>query len=135
VGGIAATHFPGWQASPDAEVIALSDPAGPVLERVPREQQVTLTYENPADLIDNPNIDIVDICTPNMYHASLAIAALEAGKHVLWLTRSSGLNQCLWRCTAFYRAGASLLIENGNIKGAATDPSSSAALHLQPPLS
>ncbi|MBV9470959.1 MAG: Gfo/Idh/MocA family oxidoreductase, partial [Abitibacteriaceae bacterium] len=83
VGGIAGTHFPGWQASPHAEVIALSDPAAPVLERIAREQQVTLTYDNPADLIANPDIDVVDICTPNMYHAPLAIAALQAGKHVL----------------------------------------------------
>ena len=30
-----------------------------------------------------PDIDIVDICTPNMYHAPLAIAALDAGKHVI----------------------------------------------------
>lgn len=83
VGGIAASHFPGWQASPHAEVIALSDPAAPILERVAREQQITQTYDNPADLIANPDIDVVDICTPNMFHAPLAIAALQAGKHVL----------------------------------------------------
>lgn len=34
-------------------------------------------------LVDNPNIDIVDIVTPNHLHADIAIAALEAGKHVL----------------------------------------------------
>jgi len=83
VGGIASSHFPGWKDSPDAELVALSDPVAPVLERVAREQEVALTYENPQDLIANPDIDIIDICTPNMYHAPLAIAALEAGKHVL----------------------------------------------------
>ncbi|MCY4412748.1 MAG: Gfo/Idh/MocA family oxidoreductase, partial [Caldilineaceae bacterium] len=30
-----------------------------------------------------PDIDIIDLCVPNMYHAPLAIAALEAGKHVI----------------------------------------------------
>lgn len=83
VGGIAGTHFPGWAASPHAELVALSDPATPILERVAAEQQIALTYENPADLIANPDIDIIDICTPNMFHAPLAIAALEAGKHVI----------------------------------------------------
>ncbi|KRE70438.1 Gfo/Idh/MocA family oxidoreductase [Paenibacillus sp. Soil750] len=29
------------------------------------------------------NLDIVDICTPNLYHSEIAIAALEAGVHVI----------------------------------------------------
>jgi predicted dehydrogenase len=36
-----------------------------------------------AEVIQDPDIDIIDICTPNMYHEPLAVAALEAGKHVL----------------------------------------------------
>ena len=34
------------------------------------------------DVIDDPQIDLVDIVTPNDLHRSQAIAALEAGKHV-----------------------------------------------------
>jgi predicted dehydrogenase len=34
-------------------------------------------------LIKNPDVDLVDICVPTPAHESLAIAALEAGKHVL----------------------------------------------------
>ncbi len=33
-------------------------------------------------LIARPDIDLIDICTPNNNHAEIAIAALQAGKHV-----------------------------------------------------
>ena len=35
------------------------------------------------EIIAREDIDIVDICTPGFLHAEIAIAALEAGKHVL----------------------------------------------------
>src|SRR5690606_9313740 len=34
-------------------------------------------------LVASPHIDAVDICTPNHLHAEMALAAIEAGKHVL----------------------------------------------------
>jgi predicted dehydrogenase len=34
-------------------------------------------------IINDPSIDIVDICTPNNAHAEIAIAAAKAGKHIL----------------------------------------------------
>jgi len=34
------------------------------------------------DVVSRPDIDLVDICTPNNNHAEIAIAALKAGKHV-----------------------------------------------------
>lgn len=83
VGGIARTHFPGWIGSPDAEVIALADVNPVVLNQIADEQGVKLRYAKAEDLIANPDIDIIDICTPNMYHTPLSIAALTAGKHVI----------------------------------------------------
>jgi predicted dehydrogenase len=83
VGGIAATHFPGWQNSPHAELAAFADPAAQVLNRVADQHGISRRYENPQDLIADPSIDIVDVCTPSAYHAPLTIAALEAGKHVI----------------------------------------------------
>ena len=35
------------------------------------------------EVVNRPDIDIVDICRPNAYHAPFAIAAAEAGKHVI----------------------------------------------------
>lgn len=34
-------------------------------------------------VVASPHIDAVDICTPNHLHAEMALAALDAGKHVL----------------------------------------------------
>lgn len=33
-------------------------------------------------LIDDPDVDVVSVTTPNQFHAEMAIVALEAGKHV-----------------------------------------------------
>lgn len=35
------------------------------------------------DIINNPDIQVVDICTPNNAHAEIAIAAAKAGKHII----------------------------------------------------
>jgi predicted dehydrogenase len=83
VGGIARTHFPGWKDSPHAELVALTDLDERTLKRVADEQGVKKTYTKVEDLIADPSLDIIDVCTPNMYHAPLSIAALQAGKHVL----------------------------------------------------
>lgn len=37
---------------------------------------------NWRDLLADPDIDVISITTPNQFHAEMAIAALEAGKHV-----------------------------------------------------
>lgn len=41
------------------------------------------TYARFDDMLADPNVDLVDICTVTDQHAPLAIAALKAGKHVL----------------------------------------------------
>ena len=33
-------------------------------------------------LISDPEVDLVDVCTPNHLHAEMSVAALEAGTHV-----------------------------------------------------
>jgi predicted dehydrogenase len=82
VGGIAGAHFPGWEQSPIAEVVALSDVHEPTLQRVGKERGIERLYVDPQELIHS-DVDIVDVCTPNMYHAPLSIAAMQAGKDVI----------------------------------------------------
>jgi predicted dehydrogenase len=41
------------------------------------------TYETYAELINDPEVELVVVATPNRFHTSNAIEALRAGKHVL----------------------------------------------------
>jgi predicted dehydrogenase len=53
----------------------------------PRGTQMDLTglarYDDFRALLADPQVDLVDLCVPNDAHATMAIQALEAGKHVL----------------------------------------------------
>jgi predicted dehydrogenase len=40
-------------------------------------------YADYRDILDRNDVDIVDICTPNAVHEPIAIAAAQAGKHVI----------------------------------------------------
>jgi predicted dehydrogenase len=83
VGNINRKHMPGWQTSQHAEVIAGADINEAVLQEWAKTYHVAQTSPRAEDIINNPDIDIIDICTPNMYHLPLVLAALEAGKHVI----------------------------------------------------
>src|SRR5262249_4754111 len=83
VGGIARTHMPGWAESEHAEVVAGAGISDALLPKWGKEFGAARLTERAEDLINDPEIDIIDICTPNNYHAPLTIAALSAGKHVL----------------------------------------------------
>jgi len=69
------------------------EPAEPVLaaiadlnlemaERAARECGVERAVADWREIVEDPGIDIVDICTPNDLHFDVAMAALAAGKHV-----------------------------------------------------
>jgi predicted dehydrogenase len=83
VGGIARVHMPGWELSEHTEVVAGCDVSADALRVWGETHGIDNLTTEPADLFDDPEIDIVDICTPNNYHAPLAIAALDSGKHVI----------------------------------------------------
>ncbi|MDF3302035.1 Gfo/Idh/MocA family protein [Streptomyces tropicalis] len=53
------------------------------LEEAARRQAWAATETDWRALIARPDVQLVDICTPGSSHAEIAIAALQAGKHVL----------------------------------------------------
>ncbi len=82
-GGIVNTHMPGWAASGITEVVAGSDVSEEAMLKWGERYGVTKLSTKAEDIINDPDIDIIDICTPNNYHAPLAIAAMKAGKNVI----------------------------------------------------
>jgi predicted dehydrogenase len=83
VGGIARIHMPGWELSPHAEVVVGCDTDEQILSQWGEKFGVKRLTTHYDDLINDPDIDIIDVCTPSRYHMPLTVAALDAGKHVI----------------------------------------------------
>lgn len=47
------------------------------------EKGIPLVFNSLEEMLASPEIDIVDICTPNSSHDQIAIAAARAGKHII----------------------------------------------------
>lgn len=98
LGFMGATHLAAWaRAAVDGHpnrLVAVCDrdrarrggavgvgPAGAV--RADFDPRGVALYAEPAELFDDPAVDIVSITTPTDSHVPLALAALAAGKHVV----------------------------------------------------
>ena len=65
-----------------ASLIAAADVAPDRLQDFCASFHVSCGYQDAADLIADPSVDLVTITTPPSAHEALAVAALEAGKYV-----------------------------------------------------
>ncbi|MBS0662569.1 MAG: Gfo/Idh/MocA family oxidoreductase [Verrucomicrobia bacterium] len=82
-GGIAQNcHIPGWKNLPEAEIVGIADVSEPAVRKAAELAGGTRTFSDYRDLL-KLDLDAVDICTPNMVHTPAALAALNAGLHVL----------------------------------------------------
>ena len=83
VGSIASSHLQAYAANPHVRLVAVHD----ALPERAREKAaafgVERVHDELADLLGDPEVEAVSICTWNDSHARLAVAALEAGKDVL----------------------------------------------------
>src|SRR5262245_46481032 len=95
IGGMGRTHFGCYQDNPNAQIVAICDVdpkkregdwSGTAMNISTAGAGLTdlsgiAVYENYADLIADPNVDLVDICLPTKLHAPVTIASLQAGKN------------------------------------------------------
>ena len=83
-GGIAlANHLPGFAMCPDTRVAALCDADARVLEEARRVSGVSVAETDYRRVVTRDDVQAVVIATPNHVHAPIALAAIDAGKHVL----------------------------------------------------
>ncbi|HAI10380.1 MAG TPA: gfo/Idh/MocA family oxidoreductase [Phycisphaerales bacterium] len=78
-----SVHIKPLTANPDVKVVALCDIVESKAKALAKEYGVTKTCKNYKDILKLKTVDAVDICTPNKFHSEIAVAALEAGKHVM----------------------------------------------------
>lgn len=85
-GGIAnQKHFPALKANADLnEIVAFCDIKVERAEAACKEFGApgAKVYQDYRDLLADPNVEVVHVCTPNVSHSEISIAAFEAKKHV-----------------------------------------------------
>jgi predicted dehydrogenase len=81
--GIGRLHANGYKKCKDVEIRAFCDIDRERAERCAREYGARDVYTDYREMMNDSEIDAVSVCTPNALHAPVAIAAFEAGKHVI----------------------------------------------------
>lgn len=82
-GSISESHLKAYRNNPDVEIAAICDLNGERAAQKAEKYGAARTYTDYRELLADREIDAVSICTWNNTHAEIAIAALDAGKHVL----------------------------------------------------
>ncbi len=81
-GRIAGLHALGYRDHPRAEIIAVCDRDADLAQHARAEWGASKAYHDYAQLLADPDINAVEILLPHHLHREVAIAALQAGKHV-----------------------------------------------------
>jgi len=80
---IAPWHAAGIRDTDGTALTAVCDHAREKAESLAAAFGKPKVYTKPSDLLADPNVDVVCVCTPSGTHTDLGIEAARAGKHVL----------------------------------------------------
>jgi predicted dehydrogenase len=81
--GFGAEFIPIYQKHPLAEIAAICQRSKDKLDKVGDQFKIASRSTDYAAILKDPNVDAVHINSPIPDHASMSLAALKAGKHVL----------------------------------------------------
>ena len=85
-GGIAqGAHMPAWEKVRDAEMVAVCDINARAAKTATEKFGISpdMVFEDYRKMLRAVDLDVVSVCTPNVYHMAPTLAALRAGCHVL----------------------------------------------------
>ena len=82
-GHISVRHLPAWQATPDAELVAVCDLDLARAEERARELGIAKVYDDVEAMLDAEQLDCVDVATHDVTHTGLVTIAARRGLHVL----------------------------------------------------
>ena len=83
LGWAGEVHIKAYQQVAEVEVAAIADVSVERLTQIGDTYDVPYRYTDYRELLERDDLDAVSVCTPNQFHAPVAIAALQQGKHVL----------------------------------------------------
>ena len=81
-GRISDLHQPGYIDHPDARLYAVCDTRSDVAEQKKDQWRADIAYTDYKQLLQDPQIDAVEILTPQPLHEPMVIDAARAGKHI-----------------------------------------------------
>ncbi|TCS83361.1 Gfo/Idh/MocA family protein [Tepidibacillus fermentans] len=81
-GRIAPKHAESIMALEEANLVAVCDIIDEKAEEFAKKYNAK-KYLNYDEMLEDPEIEVVNICTPSGLHAEMAIKAIEKGKHVM----------------------------------------------------
>ncbi|GIP38109.1 oxidoreductase [Paenibacillus sp. J31TS4] len=82
-GSISQVHLDSYAKNPEVEIYAICDLNEERAKEKAAKYGATKVYTDYNELLADPEIFSVSVCTWNNSHAPISIAALDAGKHVL----------------------------------------------------
>jgi predicted dehydrogenase len=83
-GGIGSrVHIPNYARNPRVRLIAVADVDLGRARTAAEQWGIDAYYQDYRELLARPDVEAVSVTTPVFMHAAPAIAAMEAGKHVL----------------------------------------------------
>jgi predicted dehydrogenase len=65
------------------EIVAIASQTRSRAEQLAGRFGIAKVYDDHRALLDDPSIDIVDLCVPNALHLPLVLETITAGKHVI----------------------------------------------------
>ena len=79
----AELHAIAYSRCADANIVAVCSNQPDELESFASRFQISKAYLDYKQMVQDPEVEVVSICVPNFLHHQVAMAACEAGKHVV----------------------------------------------------